>query len=372
MNYIQILNKIETYAQTIPYVKGTNLGDIYEFLNGKPNVRYSLVNIDINQATRNDNLINYSVYLYYVDRLTKSKSNWKEIKTVAEQALISIVNYAAENLGDIDDGYVINYFEQQFADYCAGAWVNFNLEVPVELSHCLIDDFTKVKHQISFYTDDTLYYDDEVEPGTVLGDIKPTDPSKQGYNFMGWLVDGEIQSDDYVINQDTRFDAAFEEAVVTYDFYNIGYASQYAEMTDPNEILEVLNAYYDWVDSVESNYKVFGRAFGVGEEVYNSIGLASNNYNGYLIFDVKADVKILLGPQNNADNKKSTDVYVNDTHIEYNNVNVICEQDLVQDGQIPTNIEENNIVNVPSGSRVEIQAAKAKQINVVGIYVRHI
>ena len=95
----------------MPYVKGTNLGDIYEFLNGKPNVKYSIVNIDINQATRNDNLISYSVYLYYVDRLTKDKKNWREIKTMAEQALISIVNYASENLGDIDDGYVINYFE---------------------------------------------------------------------------------------------------------------------------------------------------------------------------------------------------------------------------------------------------------------------
>lgn len=144
MNYIQILNKIETYAHTIPYVQGTNLGDIYEFLNGKPNLRYSIVNIDINQATRNDNLIGYSVYLYYVDRLTKSKSNWKEIKTTAEQVLISIINYAAENLGDIDDGYVINYFEQQFADYCAGAWVNFNLEVPVELGHCMIDGYEDI------------------------------------------------------------------------------------------------------------------------------------------------------------------------------------------------------------------------------------
>ena len=84
MNFIQILKKLETYSLSLPYVHSTNLGDIYEYLNGKPNVKYAAVNIDINQSTRNDNLITYSVYLYYVDRLVEDKSNWMEVKTTAE------------------------------------------------------------------------------------------------------------------------------------------------------------------------------------------------------------------------------------------------------------------------------------------------
>lgn len=83
----------------------------------------------------------YSIYLYYIDRLSEDKSNWKEIKTTAEQALNSIINYAADKLGDVDDGYIITYFEQQFADNCAGAWVNFNLEVSNVLGKCLIDEY---------------------------------------------------------------------------------------------------------------------------------------------------------------------------------------------------------------------------------------
>lgn len=141
MNFIQILKRLETYSLSLPYVNDTNLGDIYEFLNGKPNVKYASINIDINQSTRNDNLTSYSIYLYYIDRLSEDKSNWKEIKTTAEQALNSIINYAANKLGDVIDGWVINYFEQQFADNCAGGWVNFNLEVPNELGACLIDEY---------------------------------------------------------------------------------------------------------------------------------------------------------------------------------------------------------------------------------------
>ena len=140
MNFIQILRKLEAYSLSLPYVNSTNLGDIYEYLNGKPNVKYATVNIDINQSTRNDNLTSYSVYLYYVDRLTEDKSNWMEVKTTAEQVLNSIVNYAAE-IGDVNDGWTINYFEQQFSDFCAGGYVQFNLEVPNVMGDCLIDEY---------------------------------------------------------------------------------------------------------------------------------------------------------------------------------------------------------------------------------------
>lgn len=141
MNFIQILKRLEAYSLSLPYVNDANLGDIYEYLNGKPNPTYAAVNIDITQSTRNDNLTSYNVYLYYVDRLSEDKSNWKEIKTTAEQVLSSIINYAARDLGDVDDGWTINYFEQQFADNCAGGWVNFNLEVPNLLGDCMIDEY---------------------------------------------------------------------------------------------------------------------------------------------------------------------------------------------------------------------------------------
>ena len=54
--------------------------------------------------------------------------------------LNSTVNYAAE-IGDVDDGWTINYFEQQFSDYCAGGYVQFNLEVPNVMGDCLIDEY---------------------------------------------------------------------------------------------------------------------------------------------------------------------------------------------------------------------------------------
>lgn len=173
MNFLRILKKLEAYSLSLPYVNEVNLGDIYEYLNGKPNVRYASVNIDINQSTRTENLVNYSVFLYYVDRLSDDKSNWKEIKTTAEQVLNSIINYAANELGDVIDGWIINYFEQQFADNCAGGWVNFNIEVPSVLGDCLIDEYEDDEEKLIERLKEAIrqYEEDNAELALLLKEI---------------------------------------------------------------------------------------------------------------------------------------------------------------------------------------------------------
>lgn len=172
MNFIKILKRLEAYSLSLPYVNEVNLGDIYEFLNGKPNVKYASVNIDINNSVRNDGLISYSVYLYYVDRLVEDKSNWMEVKTTAEQVLNSIINYAAQ-IGDVNDGWTINYFEQQFADYCAGGYVQFNLEVPNVMGDCLIDEYKDDDEKLIERLEEAIrqYEEDNAELALLLKEI---------------------------------------------------------------------------------------------------------------------------------------------------------------------------------------------------------
>jgi len=62
----------------------------------------------------------------------------------------------------VNDGWTIIYFEQQFADYCGGGYVQFNLEVPNEMGDCLIDEYIdddeelieKLKEAIRQYEED--------------------------------------------------------------------------------------------------------------------------------------------------------------------------------------------------------------------------
>ena len=82
--------------------------------------------------------------------------------------LNSIVNYAAE-IGDVDDGWTINYFEQQFADYCAGGYVQFNLEVPNEIGDCLIDEYKDNDENLSERLEEAIrQYEKENEELTLL------------------------------------------------------------------------------------------------------------------------------------------------------------------------------------------------------------
>ena len=80
------------------------------------------------------------MFLYYSDRLTNDHSNEYEIKTTAELVLNNIVNYCAE-IGDVNEGWTINFFSQQFADELAGGYVSFYVEIEKPIGDCLIDEY---------------------------------------------------------------------------------------------------------------------------------------------------------------------------------------------------------------------------------------
>lgn len=140
MNLQQLLHKIESFAKQQKFVNSVTIGDVYENWNGGPDKKYGALNIDVPQLIVNSNIQQMQVFLYYADRLTNDHSNEYEIKTTAELVLNNIVNYCAE-IGDVNEGWTITFFTQQFADYCAGGYVQFNLDVPNIMGECLIDEY---------------------------------------------------------------------------------------------------------------------------------------------------------------------------------------------------------------------------------------
>ena len=140
MNLQQLLHKIENFAKQQKFVNSVTIGDVYENWNGDPDKKYGALNIDIPQLIVNSNMQQIQVYLYYADRLAHDHSNEYEIKTTAELVLNNVINYCAE-LGDITDGWTINFFTQQFADELAGGYVSFYVEIEKPFGDCLIDEY---------------------------------------------------------------------------------------------------------------------------------------------------------------------------------------------------------------------------------------
>lgn len=140
MNIVQILNRVSIYASQLKFVNTVYKGDIYENLNGHPDTKYGVVNIDIPSVTINENLQVMDIYLYYCDRLTQDNTNDYEIKSTAELVLTSIINYLSK-IGDVYDGYQINFFNQTFTDNLAGGYVQIQFETNRILGECLIDEY---------------------------------------------------------------------------------------------------------------------------------------------------------------------------------------------------------------------------------------
>lgn len=140
MNLQQLLHKIESFAKKQKFVNSVTIGDVYENWNGSPDKKYGALNIDIPQLTVNSNMQQMQVYLYYADRLAHDHSNEYEIKTTAELVLNNIINYCAE-LGDVAEGWTINFFAQQFVDELAGGYVSFYVEIEKPIGNCLIDEY---------------------------------------------------------------------------------------------------------------------------------------------------------------------------------------------------------------------------------------
>lgn len=140
MNLQQLLHKIENFAKQQKFINSVTIGSAYENWNGAPDKKYGALNIDIPQLIVNSNMQQIQVYLYYADRLAHDHSNEYEIKTTAELVLNNIINYCAE-LGDITEGWTINFFTQQFADELAGGYVSFYIELEKPIGDCLIDEY---------------------------------------------------------------------------------------------------------------------------------------------------------------------------------------------------------------------------------------
>lgn len=140
MNLQQLLHKIESFAKQQKFVNSVTIGDVYENWNGAPDKKYGALNIDIPQLIVNSNMQQMQVYLYYADRLAHDHSNEYEIKTTAELVLNNIINYCAE-LGDVNEGWTINFFTQQFADELTGGYVSFYVEIEKPIGNCLIDEY---------------------------------------------------------------------------------------------------------------------------------------------------------------------------------------------------------------------------------------
>lgn len=131
MNQIELIKIIKniTYGvhQDFPVETFTN-GDVYALWNNN-SIKYSAVNLAIEDITVNDNYSEYNIILYYGDRLLQDDSNFNFIQIDGEKILTEIIENLKNVDGiDVETPYTFVPFQQKFADYLGGVYVRLTLQ----------------------------------------------------------------------------------------------------------------------------------------------------------------------------------------------------------------------------------------------------
>lgn len=139
MTLIELEDKLLNIAIKMPNIGYVGEGDIYE-LNNLPNIDYSVFYITQDTHRVYENKVEYTLNLFYVDRLIEYPSNRMYIQSNGISAITNIVNkLVAEE--DVDVLYPLNFtpFYQRFADDCSGVFARITFVVNNSLGICVYE-----------------------------------------------------------------------------------------------------------------------------------------------------------------------------------------------------------------------------------------
>ena len=131
MKYRELLNNITEVAKKHPNINSTFIGDVYE-LNHRNDVDYCafVITQGTHRVNSDDETIDYTLNLFYVDRLTADESNRTQIHSSGIDFMNSLLR-AVEKLGVTVVEHSDNVFNERFNDVCAGVYatVVFRCEI---------------------------------------------------------------------------------------------------------------------------------------------------------------------------------------------------------------------------------------------------
>lgn len=139
MRLYELNDLIREKAEQVQTINSVHFSSV-EILNDKQ-VKYPACVCDLDNSTWNrelsDGLIQHNIVLYFADRMRNEENPWTIWQT-AQEALIKIVMELkkSDDILDITDENVIQYFRQEFDDINAGAYMTVGITVKNEINTC--------------------------------------------------------------------------------------------------------------------------------------------------------------------------------------------------------------------------------------------
>ena len=157
MKYRELLNNITEVARKHPNINSTFIGDVYE-LNHRNDVDYCafVITQGTHRVNSDEDYIDYTLNLFYVDRLTADESNRTQIHSSGIDFMNSLLR-AVEKLGVVVVEHTENVFNERFNDVCAGVYATVVFRCEIDECGQTIEIITPDELKVLKVTDNGIY-----------------------------------------------------------------------------------------------------------------------------------------------------------------------------------------------------------------------
>ena len=157
MKYRELLNNITEVAKKHPNINSTFIGDVYE-LNHRNDVDYCafVITQGTHRVNSDEDYIDYTLNLFYVDRLTADESNRTQIHSSGIDFMNSLLR-AVEKLGVVVVEHTENVFNERFNDVCAGVYATVVFRCEIDECGQTVEIITPDELKVLKVTDNGIY-----------------------------------------------------------------------------------------------------------------------------------------------------------------------------------------------------------------------
>lgn len=142
-NYFEILKLIEHISLAHPLVE--NFYKRRYAINNNHDIIYPALICTTNNFLVGENVSTLNCTLLYVDKETPERDNIDQIQSVGTTNITEIVNVLRNGFDlDIKEQLSFRYFDDDFADKCAGCFTDVKIIMPSDIGDCYwfdVDDY---------------------------------------------------------------------------------------------------------------------------------------------------------------------------------------------------------------------------------------
>ena len=134
MTLYETIDLLKKIALKHPNIGSASEGNIYEYMNANPSVKYGVFFITQGTHSQDEMFNHFDFTLFYVDRLVDDmEENRLQIQSIGKEILSNILTFFCEEFDAECENISFQPFTQRFVDETAGIYSTITIDVPKDV-----------------------------------------------------------------------------------------------------------------------------------------------------------------------------------------------------------------------------------------------